>query len=196
MTDTAPNPDLGRLLADAGAVLTGHFVLTSGRHSNVYVEKFRILEQPHVLSTLCGQMAHRFADLGIDVVAGPTTGGIIIAFETARWLGTPALYVESVDGVKQLRRGGQVAPGAHVLVVDDVLTTGTSVHEVNDVIRRAGGEVAGVAVLIDRSETPLDFGAPLYAAYRVEAQSWPADELPDWLAALPTTKPGTRPTAV
>jgi len=194
MPDLNATLDLGTLLAEAGAVLHGHFVLTSGRHSDVYVEKFRVLEQPVVLSRLCEQIAHRFADQGIDLVVGPTTGGIIIAFETARWMGTSALYVESVDGVKQLRRGGRVPQGAKVLVVDDVLTTGTSIREVIEVIQREGGSVAGVGVLIDRSERPMDFDAPTYAAYRVAAQSWALDEVPEWLAAIPTTKPGTRPT--
>jgi len=184
--------DLDELLTRSGAVLRGHFVLTSGRHSDVYVEKFRVLEQPPVLSALCEEIADQARDLEIEVVAGPTTGGIIIAFETARHLGCSAIYVESENGVKKLRRGAQVAPGARVLIVDDVLTTGTSIREVIDVIRASGGEVAGVAVLIDRTETPIDFGVPFFAAHRVVAKSYDPDNLPEELRSIPATKPGTR----
>ena len=183
--------DLGVLLEQSGAVLLRHFLLTSGRHSAVYFEKFRVLEQPSVLSALCGWIARAFEGQ-VDVVAGPTTGGIIIAFEVARQMGLPALYVESVDGVRALRRGAAFAPGARVLVVDDVLTTGRSVREVIEVVSAAGCVAAGVGVLIDRAEAPLDFGCPLVAAHRVEAESFAPDAVPDWLQALPIAKPGTR----
>lgn len=186
-------PDLESLLQSSGAILSGHFVLTSGRHSAVYFEKFRILEQPDVLSALCQAIAHHYKDQGIELVAGPTTGGIIIAFEVARLLGVRSIYVESEAGVKTLRRGATVPPGAKTLVVDDVLTTGLSVRETIHVIQSAGGQVVGTAVLIDRSSEPLDFGVPLHAAYRVTAESFSPDAVPDWLAAIPITKPGTRP---
>ena len=173
-------------------MLHGHFLLTSGRHSDVYFEKFRVLEQPKVLSALCSEIASHFKESRIDLVTGPTTGGIIIAFEVARQMGLPALYVESENGEKKLRRGGQVPEQARNLVVDDVLTTGTSTLEVVEVIKKAGGEPIGVGVLIDRAETSPDFGVPLFAAHKVQAQSFAADEVPDWLAAIPITKPGTR----
>lgn len=192
---TAPSVDLGALLESSGAVLRGHFLLTSGRHSDVYFEKFRVLERPDVLSALCTAVAHHFRGAGVELVAGPTTGGIIIAFEVARQLGVPALYVESVDGKKTIRRGATVAPGAKTLVVDDVLTTGLSVKETIDVVQAAGGNCVGVGVLIDRSASDPGFGAPTYAAYRVNAETYPPDDVPDWLAAVPITKPGTRPNA-
>ena len=186
--------DLSALLESSGAVLRGHFILTSGRHSDVYFEKFRVLERPDVLSALCAEIAEYFRDSGATHVAGPTTGGIIIAFEVGRQLGLPAVYVESENGVKKLRRGKVLPDGARVLVVDDVLTTGTSVHEVIGVIAAAGGATCGVGVLIDRSPAPPQFGAPFYAAYTVEAGSFSPDEIPDWLAEIPVQKPGTRPT--
>ena len=186
--------ELQQVLEETGAVLKGHFLLSSGRHSDVYVEKFRAIERPEVLSRLCAKIAEAFRG-EIDVVAGPTTGGIIIAFEVARQLGCQALYVESENGFKKLRRGGSVAAGARVLVVDDVLTMGTSVMEVVHLLRDYEVDLRGVAVLIDRSESPLDFGARFYAAHRVEATSYPADAVPDWLAAIPITKPGTRTSA-
>lgn len=184
--------DLDALLRDSGAVLRGHFILTSGRHSDVYVEKFRILEQPSVLSTLCVAIADQVRGLGIDLVAGPTTGGIIIAFEVARQLGCPAIYIETENGVKTLRRGAQVPARARVLVVDDVLTTGTSIREVIGVIDNAGGKATAVAVLIDRTETLADFGVPLFAAHRVTAKSYDPDNLPEALQTIPAIKPGTR----
>ncbi|MCC7101770.1 MAG: orotate phosphoribosyltransferase [Fimbriimonadaceae bacterium] len=183
--------NLEQLLNDSGAILRGHFLLTSGRHSDVYFEKFRVLERPDVLSALCSEIADHFRDLGVTLVAGPTTGGIIIAFEVARLMGLPALYVESEDGKKKLRRGARVPEGARVLVVDDVLTTGTSVREVVELLQDQA-EIVGIGVLIDRSGQGVELGAPIYAAHKVEANSYAEDEVPDWLAKIPVTKPGTR----
>jgi orotate phosphoribosyltransferase len=187
--------DLGKLLEDRGAILRGHFVLTSGRHSDVYFEKFRVLEQPDVLSALCTRIAETYRDAKIDVVAGPTTGGIIIAFEVARLLGVKSLYIESENGIKTIRRGATVAPGARVLVVDDVLTTGLSVRETIQCVQQAGGDVVAASVLIDRSAPNTDLGVEWTAAYKVEAQTWAASEVPEWLNAIAVTKPGTRPSA-
>lgn len=184
--------DLEAELINAGALLKGHFVLTSGRHSDTYFEKFRILEQPKVLCLLCAQIAEHFSEFDIDAVAGPTTGGIILAFEVARQMGLPAIYVESENGEKTLRRGKTLPAGHRVLVVDDVLTTGKSVIETVEAINKAGGEVCGVGVLIDRSENQIDFGAPFFTSYKVEAKSYAPEDVPAELAAIPTTKPGTR----
>ena len=184
--------ELGELLESSGAILRGHFLLTSGRHSDVYFEKFRVLEQPTVLSALCAEIARHFADSGVEAVAGPTTGGIIIAFEVARQMGLPAVYVETENGAKTLRRGKTLPPGQRVLIVDDVLTTGTSLVESRAAIETAGGAVVGFGVLIDRSQPGLDLGAPLFGAYKVEAVSYAPDEVPEWLASVPIRKPGTR----
>jgi orotate phosphoribosyltransferase len=183
--------DLGALLESSGAILRGHFVLTSGRHSDVYFEKFRILEQPAVLSTLCSEIAQSCVVMDVDYVAGPTTGGIIIAFEVGRLMNKPAIYIETENGHKTLRRGKTIPLGAKVLIVDDVLTTGRSLFESRDAIVNAGGKVVGYAVLVNRAQESLDL-SPLFSAYKVEAQSFAEDEIPDWLAKIPTTKPGTR----
>jgi orotate phosphoribosyltransferase len=175
-------------------VLRGHFLLSSGRHSDVYFEKFRVLEQPQVMEPLARAIADHFRDQGIERVAGPTTGGLIVAYEVARQLGVRAVYVESENGVKTLRRGVTVPVAARVLVVDDVLTTGLSVRETISVMQSAGAEVVGAAALIDRSEQPPALGAPLFAAYRVEAASYAPDAVPEWLAQIPITQPGTRVT--
>lgn len=184
--------DLGKLLEDSGAILRGHFILTSGRRSDVYFEKFRVLEQPHVLSALCTEIAERFKNEEIEAVAGPTTGGIIIAFEVARQLGLPAIYVENENGEKTLRRNKTLPAGQRVLIVDDVLTTGTSLLESRTAIERAGGIPVAFGVLIDRRQPGVDLGLPTYPAYKVEAVSYAEDELPEWLAAIPPVKPGTR----
>ncbi len=184
--------DLGALLEESGAVLRGHFLLTSGRHSEVYFEKFRVLEQPHVLSALCTEIAEHFRGQKIDLVAGPTTGGIIIAFEVARQLGARALYVESEEGQKKLRRGASIAKNARVLIVDDVLTTGLSVVETCQVVEKNGGHIVGIGVLIDRAQGPIGAAQELFSAYKVQAISYAPDEVPDSLRAIPITKPGTR----
>lgn len=184
--------DLGRLLEESGAVLRGHFLLTSGRHSDVYFEKFRVLTQPKVLSALCSEIASHFATSGVQFVAGPTTGGIIIAFEVARQMGVDAVYVEDESGAKTLRRGQAIPVGARVLVVDDVLTTGLSVRETIGAVVAAGGVLVGVGVLIDRATEAMSFGGELFASYKVDAESWAPDEVPEWLAAVPLQKPGTR----
>jgi orotate phosphoribosyltransferase len=183
--------DLGRLLEESGAILHGHFRLTSGRHSAVYFEKFRVLERPDVLSALCAEIAAFARELRIDAVAGPTTGGIIIAFEVARQLNLPAIYVESENGVKTLRRGKTLPLGQRVLIVDDVLTSGTSLEETAAAIRAAGGEPIAFAVLINRSDR-TDWPVPLFGAYRVLAESFAPDEVPAWLAEIPIQQPGTR----
>jgi orotate phosphoribosyltransferase len=166
-------------------------LLTSGRHSNVYFEKFRVLERPDVMSRLCTEIADQFRDAPIDFVAGPTTGGIIIAFEVARQLGLPAVYVETENGMRMLRRGKTLAPGSRALIVDDVLTTGTSLFETRAALTNAGAETVAMAVLINRSNG-VELSCPLYSAYKVEAVSYAPDEVPDWLAEIPVHKPGTR----
>ncbi len=179
------------MLEESGAILKGHFKLTSGKHSDTYFEKFRILEQPKVLSALCSEIANHFRSWQIDYVAGPTTGGIIIAFEVARLLGTESRYIETENGVKTFRRNATIQPQAKVLVVDDVLTTGLSLKESADAVRSAGGKPTAYAVLINRSEA-FDDPLPLFSAFKVDAKTYEEHSLPDWLAELPVTKPGTR----
>ena len=183
--------DLGAVLEASGAILKGHCVLTSGRHSDTYFEKFRVLEQPEVLVALCREIAENFKGQGIEYVAGPTTGGIIIAFEVARQMGLQAVYIESENGEKTLRRGKTLSVGARVLIVDDVLTTGRSLFESRDAIQNAGGTPTGYGVLINRAQGELEL-TNLFSAFTVEATSYGPEEVPDWLAAIPTSKPGTR----
>lgn len=181
-----------QVLEASGAILKGHFRLSSGRHSDTYFEKFRALEQPDVISRAAESIANHFVGAGAQAVAGPTTGGILIAFEVARQMKLSALYIERESGERVLRRGAVVAPGTKVLVVDDVLTTGGSIFEVISLLKKSGAEIVGVGALVDRSEHPLDFGAEFFAAAKVAATSYPADAVPDWLDAIPLSEPGTR----
>ena len=182
---------LSQLLEESGAILHGHFKLSSGRHSDVYFEKFRILERPDVLSILCGEIANHFRHSAIEYIVGPTTGGIIIAFEVGRQLGLPARYVESENGKKLLRRRASIPAGGRVLVVDDILTTGLSLIETRQAVEEIGATVIGYGVLIDRSQDFVS-SVPLFAAHRVDAVSYAEEEIPDWLAQIPIEKPGTR----
>lgn len=184
--------NLLQLLEESGAILKGHFRLSSGRHSDTYFEKFRALEQPGVISEVATKITEKFSDSGVELIAGPTTGGILIAFEVARQMGLPALYIERENGERVLRRGASIKPNTKILVVDDVLTTGGSVFEVIHLLQRLGADVIGVAVLVDRSEHALDFKLPFYSAIKVEAKTYHPDDLPAALSAIPISEPGTR----
>jgi len=175
----------------SGAVLNGHFLLTSGLHSPVYWEKFRVLQFPAFTEKLCAMIAERFRGDNIDVVAGPTTGGVILAHEAARQLGVPGIYAEKEGEERVFRRGMTLEKGARVLVVDDILTTGGSVHEVIAAVKKAGGTVAGVAVLVDRSAGDIDFGAPLFSCHRAETVTYKPEDCPLCRQGLPLVKPGS-----
>jgi orotate phosphoribosyltransferase len=145
-------------------MLEGHFQLSSGKHSGVYVEKFRLLERPPQTDALCAMIAGWAKALRPALVAGPTTGGLLVSYEVARHLGLRSIFAEKDDaGGRSFQRGFMIAPGERVLVVDDVLTTGGSIHDVLDAVRRLGGEPAGVAAIIDRSGGTIDFGVPFFA---------------------------------
>lgn len=161
-----------QLLRDAGAVLEGHFQLASGKHSPLYIEKFRLLERPPQTEALCRMIANWAKTVGAQLVAGPTTGGVIISYEVARMLGTLGIFAESQGEGREFKRGFNIAHGERVLVVDDVLSTGGSIRDVIDAVRRAGGEPVGVAVLVDRTSGNVDFGLPFFACLQLEVPSF------------------------
>lgn len=177
----------------AGALLEGHFILSSGRHSPVFFQKNTVFMDPARTERLCKALAEkaRGAFGAIDVVVSPAVGAIIPGYETARHLGAKAMFVEREDGAFQLRRGFAIAPDERVLMVEDVVTTGLSSRECLDAIR-GRGRLVGAACLIDRSGGKAEIGAPLVALASVEAPSYPADALPPELAAIPAIKPGSR----
>lgn len=184
--------DVSEILEKTGTVLKGHFLLASGLHSPVYWEKFRVLQYPEHTGKLCAMIAERFRGDGIQVVAGPTTGGVILAFEVARQMGVRAIYAERDDaGGRTFRRAQWISPGERVLVVDDVMTAGGSVRDVIEAVHAVGGEVAGIGVLVDRSGGPPDFGAPFYSCLRTSAETYAPEECPQCAAGLPLTKPGS-----
>lgn len=186
--------DAERTLRELGAVLEGHFLLSSGRHSPLYIEKFELIQRPEPTVRLLAELVAPYRSKGVETVAGPTTGGAILAFEAARQLGARAIFAErgEVDG-REFRRGFAIRRGERVLVVDDVLTTGGSVRDTVEAVRSLGGEVVGAVVLIDRSGGRADAGAPYTAALRLRVPTFSPDECPECRAGSPLTKRGTTP---
>jgi orotate phosphoribosyltransferase len=180
------------LFEKSGAVLKGHFLLTSGLHSPVYWEKFQVLQYPQYTQELCRMMADHYRSSNIQVVAGPTTGGIILAFEVARQLGLRGIFAEKKDdsSERSFRRGFVIHPGERVLLVDDILTTGGSVRETIAAINKLKGKLVGVAVMVDRSTIPIDFGVPLFSCLRTAAVTYKAEDCPLCAAGLPLVKRG------
>ena len=177
-----------------GALREGHFVLSSGLHSPVFLQKNLVFAHPDRCERLCRALAERVREeVGeVDVVVSPAVGGIIPGYETARHLGVPALYVERVDGSFALRRGFTLEPGQRVLMVEDIVTTGLSSRECITAIREAGGQVVAAACVVDRSGGEADVGVPLVSLTRYKVPAYPADQLPPELAAIPIEDPGSR----
>ena len=188
------NDEVAELFVQSGALLRGHFVLTSGRHSDQYFEKFDVLRWPDHVATLCAELASRVRAAGIEatVVLGPTTLGIVLAYELGRQLGLPAAYGEkNAEGKRFVRLTDHLTERDRVLIVDDILTTGGSIRECQVLVDAVGATTVGTAVLVDRANGKLDLGVPLLAALAVEVQSWDANDLPAWLAAVPISRPGS-----
>lgn len=179
------------LIESCGAVERGHFILSSGRHSDTYLEKFRVLERPDVLAKLVSPIVRHYRRRRPDMVAGPSTGGLIVAYEVAKQLGVPVVYVEEENGRRAIRRGRTLEEGVRVLVVDDVLTTGGSLVAVRRAIEENGGEPMGIGVLIDRSESRPDLGLEVFATCRVEATTYGPGEVPAELASIEAETRGT-----
>jgi len=192
---TTASSDVERVFRESGALREGHFILASGRHSSLYLEKFQVLQHPAETERLCGAIASWARSIGVDSVAGPTTGGIILAHEVARQLGVRAIYAERRDGApgREFRRGFALAPGERVLVVDDIMTTGGSVQETIDAVRSAGGAVAGAAVLVDRSGGATRLDVPVHSLWRLDIPSYAPAEWPLCAKGIPATHPGTTP---
>ncbi len=172
-----------------GVLREGHFLLTSGRHSGKYFEKFRILEHPEVCERFARAVADHFRPQGITVVCGPTTGGIIIAYEVARQLGCRSIIAEKTETGRKIGRGFQVGPEDRVLVVDDVMTTGGSIKETLGALAPLNAKVVGVGVFVDRSPG-ADLGVPFFAAYRQEVATFEPTQCPLCRAGVPLEAPG------
>lgn len=181
-----------KIFQESGALLSGHFRLTSGRHGDRYFQCALVLQHPNYTETLCRELAERFQGEGVTAVIGPAMGGIIVSHETARALGVRSLFTERENGVMKLRRGFSIQPGEKVLVVEDVVTTGGSVMEVIEVVRGLGGEVAGAGLLVDRSNGTVNLGVRKEALLTMEVISYAPEECPLCKQGIPAIKPGSR----
>ncbi|MFI0848745.1 orotate phosphoribosyltransferase [Mesorhizobium sp. IMUNJ 23232] len=182
------------IFREAGAVLEGHFILTSGLRSPVFLQKARVFMHADKTERLCKALATKIRETvpgRIDYVVGPAVGGLIPAYETSRHLGVPAIWVEREQGVFRLRRF-EIEKGARVVIVEDIVTTGLSIRETIACLREIGAEVLAAACIIDRSAGKTDVGVPLVALAEYEVPAYPVDNLPPELAAIPAVKPGSR----
>lgn len=180
------------IFARTGVLLEGHFRLTSGLHAAKYLQCAQLLQYPNEAGPLCEQLADYFRDAGATVVAGPATGGIILAYEVAKSLGVKNIFGERENGVMTFRRGFKVEPTDKVLVLEDVVTTGGSVKELIDCVRQAGAEVIGVASLVNRSGGRVDFGVPFKSLVNLDIKTYQPDDCPMCKAGSIAYKPGSR----
>ena len=178
------------VLKESGAMLDGHFLLTSGRHSNIYIEKFRLLENPFFLDRICKELSQYFLQEEIDIVLGAAIGGILIAGGIGRYLNKKNFFTERVDGKMELKRGFCIKPNDRVLIVEDIVTTGSSVFEMIDVVKKNNATVVNVACLVDRNKNVVDFKVPKTVLLRLPSQDWSSKDCPQCLNSTPLTSRG------
>lgn len=187
--------DQGQLIEifqKTGALLEGHFILTSGRHSPTYFQCAKVLQYPEYLQKFSNEIANHFQDIDIDIVITPAVGGIVLGTEIGRQLNKQTIFAEREQGVMTLRRGFEITPESNVLVIEDVITTGGSVNEIIELVRDSGAKVVGVGVLVDRSGGKVKLHEKQFCVTELEAVSYGDDEIPDDLANIPVLKPGSR----
>ncbi len=185
--------DIMEIFQKTGAVMKGHFLLTSGLHSDTYIQCARVLQYPEYTGQLVQNIVSAFGGEAVDLVVGPAVGGIIVAYETGRQLGVPALFTERENGRMTLRRGFDISRGARVLVVEDVVTTGGSVKEVIQAVEDKGGKTVGVGLLVDRSGGKVEFGVRKEAVLTLDVKTYqPGDACPLCREGTPAVKPGSR----
>ena len=186
--------DVLNVFREAGALLEGHFILSSGRRSPVFLQKALVFSQPELAAKLCAALARLINEKfgKIDVVAGPAVGGIIPGYELARQLGCRSIFAERVDGELQFRRGFSIDAGERILIAEDIVTTGLSFRETVVALNKLPGEVVGGSCIIDRSNGKADVGCELVSLARVDFPDYDANDLPPSLQAIPAIKPGSR----
>ncbi len=183
--------NVDEIFRKSGAVRHGHFLLASGLHSPVYWEKFQVLQYPEYTVELCKMIANHYKDQHIEVVAGPTTGGVILAYEVAKQLGVRGIFAEKVaTNGRAFRRGFSIGKGERVLIVDDIMTTGGSIMETIDAVKKLGGNIIGIGVLVDRSQKKNELGHPLYCCYKANELTYKPENCPLCLGGKPLVKPG------
>ena len=175
-----------------GALLEGHFILTSGRHSSMYFQCAKVLQHPEYLHKFSKQIVNHFQDINIDIVISPAVGGIVLGTEVGRQLNKQTIFAEREQGIMTLRRGFEILPNYNVLIVEDVITTGGSVKEVIELVKSSRAKVAGVGVLVDRSGGKVKLHEKQFCVTELEAVSYGDDEIPEDLANIPVLKPGSR----
>lgn len=180
------------VLKEAGVLLEGHFLLTSGRHSNRYLQCAKVFQNTKYSEELCRDLALQFKDFNIDVVIGPAMGAVQMAYEVSRHLQVPNFFTERIEGQMALRRGFTLKPSQRVLVVEDVVTTGGSVKEVMQIVRDNGAEVAGVGSIVDRTGGEMDFGVPFKSVISMKVESFLPQDCPLCKEGIPAIKPGSR----
>ncbi len=184
--------EVRELLVKTNAIMDGHFLLTSGLHSPHYVEKFNVLQHPEYTEKLCKAMAEHFKDAKIETVVGPVTGGILLAHETGKALGTRAIFTERVNGKMTFRRGFTLHEGERCLIVEDIVTTGGSIQEVIDVVRAHGGIPVAVSMLVDRSAGKAQFdGVEKFALLTMDVETYKPEDCPLCKKGIPMTKRGS-----
>lgn len=186
------NQEIVEMLKEAEVLLEGHFLLTSGRHSDKYMQCAKIFQYAKYSEPLCKELAEQYKNDNIEVVIGPAIGAIQMAYEVGKQLGVKNIFAERENGEMTLRRGFTIEEGQRVLVVEDVVTTGGSVREVIDLVKANGGVVAGVGSIVDRTGGKIDFGVPYKSAFSMDITSYEADECPICKTGAPIVKPGSR----
>ena len=183
--------DVVEILNKSDALLEGHFLLSSGKHSNRYVQCAKVLRFPQYAEQVLSTVVEQIKDLDIDLVVGPAMGGVIVSYELGRQLNKETVFTERKDGVMELRRGFEVKPGAKIIIAEDVVTTGKSTIETKEALEKLGGEVIGVACIANR--TSKDIGMPIYSAIKLDIQVYDADECPLCKEGnIELVKPGSR----
>lgn len=180
------------IFKETGALLEGHFLLTSGRHSNVYFQCAKVLQYPQYTEAVCRKITDYFKDFEIDTVIAPAIGGIVVGQEVARQLNKRSIFAEREDKALTLRRGFSIEEGERVLVCEDVVTTGGSVFEVIDIVKQNKGHVVGVGFIVDRSNGKVDFGFKQVSAMKMNAESYDPADCPLCKKNIPAVKPGSR----
>lgn len=180
------------ILTECEALLEGHFLLSSGRHSNRYCQCAKLLQYPDKAAQVLSVVADKVKELGVDLLVGPAMGGVIVSYELARQLGKPGIFAERKDGNMTIARGFEVKPGQKVLITEDVVTTGKSTKEVIEVLKGMGVEVLGVCCIVDRRAKDCSFDLPVYSACKLEIESFDKEECPLCKQGVPYVKPGSR----
>lgn len=188
------NKEILDIFRNTGALLEGHFILTSGRHSSSYFQCARVLQYPKHLTHFASMIAEHYKGTKIETVISPAIGGVVLGTEVGRLLNAQTIFAERKDGEMCIRRGFEIEPGQNILVVEDVITTGGSVKEVMDQVINQEGNIVGVGVMVDRSNGTVSLHENQFSIIALEATSYESDEVPDSLSAMPAQKPGSRDT--